>query len=218
MFSGGKDSCYSIWLAQHQAWEIERLVTVKPATRDSFMFHYPNVDWTGLQAQSMGIRHTLVSAGSNELLELEEALRKLKVDERLDGLVTGAVSSEYQKARFDNLCERVGLRSFNPLWHKKPDIMVNDFVSAGFTIIVSGVAASGLDASWLGKELTQTEWKRLRDISIKFGIHLAGEGGEYESFVIDAPHFSKSLCIDQSENVWEGQSGYLKIDRASLME
>src|SRR5262249_48753785 len=139
MFSGGKDSCYSIWLAQHQAWEIERLVTVKPATRDSFMFHYPNVDWTSLQAQSMGIRHTLVSAGTNELLELEEALRKLKVDERLDGLVTGAVSSEYQKARFDNLCERVGLRSFSPLWHKNPDTVVGDLVSAGFKIIMSGV-------------------------------------------------------------------------------
>ncbi len=218
MFSGGKDSCYSVWLMQHQAWEVTRLVTVKPASRESFMFHYPNVEWTGLQAISMGIPQKVVSAGNDELFELEETLQELKVEERLDGIVTGAISSEYQRSRFDNLCERVGLRSFSPLWHKKPETIVNDLASAGFRVIMSGVAASGLDASWLGKELTTAEWNRLKGIAVKFGIHLAGEGGEYESLVIDAPHFAKAVSIEQSEKVWDGQSGYLKIERATLAD
>ncbi len=142
----------------------------------------------------------------------------MREEEKLDGLITGAVSSEYQRSRFDNLCERVGLRSFSPLWHKNPETVVGDLISARFRVIMSGVAASGLDSSWLGKELTGAEWNRFKAIAVKFGIHLAGEGGEYESLVIDAPHFSKSISISRSEKVWDGQSGYLKIEKASLSE
>jgi diphthine-ammonia ligase len=216
MFSGGKDSCYSVWLSQHQAWDVERLVTVRPESRDSWMFHYPNVEWTVLQAKSMGLQHTLVSTGTDELQLLEETLRELKVEDRLDGLVTGAVASEFQKTRFDYVCDRVGLKSFSPLWHKKAETILEDLVAAGFRIVMSGVAASGLDGSWLGRELTPTDWNLLKVVSTRFGIHLAGEGGEYETFVIDAPQFSTPISIIESEKVWHGQSGHLKITRASM--
>ncbi len=216
MFSGGKDSCYSVWLAQHQAWDVKGLVTIKPEAPDSWMFHYPNVEWTGLQARSMSLQQTLVSTSTDDLVQLEETLRRLKFEHNLDGLVTGAVASEYQKTRFDYVCDRVGLKSFSPLWHKKPETIVDDLVAAGFRIVMSGVAAFGLDESWLGKELTPTEWNELKRISTRFGIHLAGEGGEYETFVVDAPQFSRPISISESEKVWDGQSGHLKIKRASL--
>ncbi len=216
MFSGGKDSCYSVWLAQHQAWDVKGLVTIKPEAPDSWMFHYPNVEWTGLQARSMSLQQTLVSTSTDDLVQLEETLRRLKFEHNLDGLVTGAVASEYQKTRFDYVCDRVGLKSFSPLWHKKPETIVDDLVAAGFRIVMSGVAASGLDESWLGKELTPTEWNELKRISNRFGIHLAGEGGEYETFVVDAPQFSTPISIIESEKVWDGQSGHLRITRASL--
>ena len=216
MFSGGKDSCYSVWLVQHQAWDVARLVTVKPEARDSWLFHYPNVEWTPLQARSMGLDHTIVSSGTNEMETLQEALRVMKAEDGLDGLVTGAVASDYQKSMFDNLCDKLGLRSFSPLWHKRPEVLLGDLIAGGFRIIMSAVAASGLDESWLGRELTLPEWGRLRESSARLGLQLAGEGGEYETFVIDAPQFSKSISILESERVWSGQSGQLNIKRASL--
>ncbi len=216
MFSGGKDSCYSVWLVQHQAWDVSKLVTVKPEAPDSWMFHYPNVEWTGLQARSMGFQHIMVSAGADELRGLEDTLRAMKRDEGVEGIVTGAVASDYQKSRFDNLCERVGLKSFSPLWHKKPEILVDDLVDAGFRIVMSGVAASGLDESWLGTELTRSEWANLKELSSRLGLHLSGEGGEYETFVVDAPHFSKRIRILESDRIWDGQSGRLVITKASL--
>ncbi len=216
MFSGGKDSCYSVWLTQHQAWDIAKLVTVKPEAPDSWMFHYPNVEWTGLQACSMGLQQVMVASGADELESLAETLRAMKRDEGIEGLVTGAVASDYQKSRFDNLCDRVGLKSFSPLWHKKPEVLVSDLLSAGFRMVMSGVAASGLDESWLGKELSRIEWERLKELSERRGFHLSGEGGEYETFVIDAPHFSRSISIMDSERVWDGQSGRLVIRKASL--
>ena len=216
MFSGGKDSCYSVWLAQHQAWDIAKLVTMRPKTPDSWMFHYPNVEWTGLQAHAMGLQSALVSSDADELESLEETLGAMKRDDGVEGLVTGAVASDYQKSRFDNLCDRVGLKSFSPLWRKSPRRLVDDLIGAGFRTVISGVAASGLDETWLGKELTAVEWGKLSELSKRHGLHLSGEGGEYETFVIDAPHFSKSISILQSERVWDGQSGRLVIRKASL--
>ncbi len=216
MFSGGKDSCYSVWVVQHQAWDIARLVTVRPGAPDSWLFHYPNVEWTSLQAQVLGLQQVMVSGGKDELKGLEETLRVMKRDEEIDGLVTGAVASDYQKSGFDNLCDRVGLKSFSPLWHKKPEVLVDDLIGAGFRIVMSGVAASGLDQSWLGKELSSVEWDRLKELSERHGLHLSGEGGEYETFVIDAPHFSESISILDSERVWNGESGRLVIRKASL--
>jgi diphthine-ammonia ligase len=216
MFSGGKDSCYSTWLVQHQAWNVARLVIVKPGSEDSWMFHYPNVEWTKLQATSMSLPQTMVPGGKDEMKSLEETLRTIGRNEGIDGLVTGAVASDYQKTRFDNLCERVGLKSFSPLWHKRPETIASDLINAGFSIIMSGVAASGLDESWLGRELTPEQWGKLRVLSSRNRFHLLGEGGEYETFVIDAPMFSRKISILEAKKVWNGQSGRLVIRDASL--
>src|SRR6266540_2222857 len=137
----------------------------------------------------MGLQQVTVSSGADELKGLQKIIRVLKRDEGIDGLVTGAVASDYQKSRFDNICSRFGLKSFSPLWHKKPDVLVTDLVVAGFKIVMTGVSASGLDESWLGREVTTEVWQKLKQISERYGLHLSGEGGEYETFVIDAPHF-----------------------------
>src|SRR5215471_10747041 len=130
MFSGGKDSCYSIWIALHQAWDVAKLLTLKPSADDSLMFHYPNVEWTSLQAKSMGVEHQIILCGKDELASLENSLQDLKTESAIDGIVTGAISSDYQKTRFDNICEKVGLRSFSPLWHKKPELLIGNLIDA----------------------------------------------------------------------------------------
>ncbi len=181
------------------------------------MFHYPNVDWTGLQAEAMGIPHSLVKSG-DELDELGIALNALMREKRIVGVATGAVASDFQKSRFDRVCDSVGLRSFSPLWHKDPKMLIEDLVRARFRIIISGVGAAGLDRSWLGKEMTGRDWEKLAELSVRHGIHLSGEGGEYETFVVDAPHFDKRIIVEQSRSIWKGQSGYFEIEKASARD
>ena len=217
LFSGGKDSTYATWIAQHQAWEIEALVSVQPKGVESFMFHFPNMRWTKLQAEAMGLPHRTIMAGQDELLSLREGLEQIRQELGVEGVVTGAVASDYQKTRIDQICDELGLRSFAPLWHKDPRTLVNDLKTAEFKIIVSGVGAGGLDETWLGQEMTDDRWAMLERLSRKHGIHLTGEGGEYESFVIDAPHFERRVSVDKTVNRWDGQSGYLVIEQASLV-
>jgi ABC transporter with metal-binding/Fe-S-binding domain ATP-binding protein len=216
LFSGGKDSTYATWVAEHQGWDVEALVSVMPKGVDSLMFHFPNVRWTKLQAEAMGLAHRTIEAGRDELLSLREGLDKIREAFGIEGVVTGAVASDYQKSRIDEICDSLGLKSFAPLWHKNPKMLVGDFKEAGFKIVLSGVAAAGLDRSWLGQELTDEKWATLEKLSRKHGIHLTGEGGEYETFVLDAPHFNSLISIEKSRDEWDGQSGYLVIEQASL--
>jgi len=183
------------------------------------MFLYPNVEWTPFQAEAMGLPQQLIKVtGSDEMEGIEQALVALKTRMGVSGLVTGAVASDYQKVRFDNMCDGIGVKSYAPLWHKTPRLLVENLEKSGFRIILTAVAAKGLDESWLGRELTEEEWSKLERLSKVHGIHLTGEGGEYESFVLDAPHFSKTIEIEKSRNEWHGDSGRMVIEKASLRE
>jgi len=218
LFSGGKDSFYAAWVVLHQGWDVT-LVTVKPSAADSRMFHHPNVKWTHLQAQAMGLSHDIVDVtGEDEMVDLQRGLATMKSKQGISGLVSGAVASEFQKSRVDRMCDAIGLKTYAPLWHKNPRLLVDDLKKLGFRIILTAVAAKGLDESWLGRELTEREWSRLEGLSRVHGIHLTGEGGEYESFVLDAPQFSKTIEIEKSRNEWHGDRGRMVIEEASLRD
>lgn len=217
LFSGGKDSTYATWIALHQGWEITCLVTVRPMAADSLMFHSPAVEWTSLQAQAMGLPQIFVEGvGSDELMGLREKLSELRKGRGVSGLVTGAIASEYQKTHFDYMCDAVGMKTYSPLWHKNPKMLVGELRKAGYRIILTAVAANGLDESWLGRELSDDEWSRLEKLADRHGIHLTGEGGEYESFALDAPYFSHAIGIEKSRKKWERDRGVLVIDQATL--
>ena len=218
LYSGGKDSTYAAWVAQHQGWDIATLISILPKNVESMMFHYPAVQWTKLQAQALGFSHRVVEARDDELASLKQGLAEVKEDLGISGVVTGAVASDYQKSRIDRVCDELGLKSFAPLWHKDPRRLVDDLKLLGFKILMIGVGAGGLDQSWLGKELTDDRWAMLETLSMKYGIHLTGEGGEYETFVVDTPMFKKRIQIAKGHNQWDGDSGHYVIDSAMLRD
>jgi ABC transporter with metal-binding/Fe-S-binding domain ATP-binding protein len=214
LFSGGKDSTYALWYAQMQGWDIERLVTVFPENQDSWMFHFPALKWTTLQAEAIGIpQEKIVTKGvkEEELEDLANGLESLKSRLGVEAIVSGAVASEYQRTRLDNLCERLGLKSFAPLWHKKQQQLVKEEVEAGFEIIITACNAMGLDEKWLGKTLGPKEIEGLAKLSKKYGLSIAFEGGEAETFTLSGPVFRKRLTVGKSTVHWKGDSGYLEL-------
>jgi diphthine-ammonia ligase len=217
LFSGGKDSTYALYLLQQQGWEVVSLLTVVPKASDSYMFHYPNVKWTELQANAMGIpikyRH---SEGLKEK-ELED-VEVLMKGEDVDGFVCGAIASDYQWSRFNEICHKLGKPLFAPLWRKDQVTLLEDMVHAGFKFMIAGVYAEGFDESWLGKIINQRSIRELEGMRDKYRISPSGEGGEIETFVLDGPNFSKFISIDEAEARWERHSGNYIIRQASLEE
>jgi len=215
LFSGGKDSTYALYLLQQQGWEVESLLTVIPKVSDSYMFHYPNIRWTELQAKAMGIPIKYMESEGlkeKELEDVEELMRR----EKVDGYVCGAIASDYQWSRLNEICHRLGKPLHSPLWRKDQVVLLEDMVHAGFKFMIAGVYAEGFDESWLGKIITQNSIKELERMRDKYRISPSGEGGEIETFVLDAPNFSKSILIEEAQARWERHSGNYIIIKASL--
>ncbi len=221
MYSGAKDSNYAIYLAKKQGHEIACLVSVVSENPESYMFHTPNIKWVELQAKAMELPIEIFKTKGikeKEVEDLKIALKKIKEKYNIEGVVSGAIASEYQKQRVDKVCKEIGLKSVAPLWHVNPEEYLCELVSNGFKVIIVGVFAQGLDKEWLGKEITHETIEQLKILNKKYGIHLAGEGGEFESFVYDGPTFKKKIEIIESEVDWFGDSGVLKIKKAKLCE
>jgi diphthine-ammonia ligase len=145
---------------------------------------------------------------------LESLLRTLNVE----GVISGAISSQYQKTRIEGICRKLGLKSITPLWHEDPLKLVNELIGLGFYVIITGVYAHGLDREWLGRTVDQEALEDLVELNRKFQISIVGEGGEYETLVLDAPYFKKKIQIHKARIVWEGSSGYLLVEEARLCD
>jgi len=213
LFSGGKDSTFAAWLALSYGWNVVSMVTMLPKSSSSYMFHHPNASWTPLQAEAMGLPLILKkTAGKKdeELEDLEDVLSDLKID----GVLTGAVASEYQKEKIDVLCEKLNLKSFAPLWHKDSEQLLREMVNSGFEVIITSVSAQGFDESWLGRKIDEKCIDDLVRLKEKFGINISGEGGEYESLVLYAPFFKSRMKIISSKTQWKGTAGSLEVTNA----
>jgi len=219
LFSGGKDSCLATWYALHQGWHITNLLVIEPSSPDSWMFHFPAIRWAHLQGEAIGIPVVVVPSSSEkerELDALKQSLVALKSKHRINGVVSGAIASDYQKKRIDTICEEVGLASLAPLWRKNPELLLNETIDLGFETYFVGVSALGLDERWLGRRLNKDSLSELKELSSKYGIHLSGEGGEYETFVTDAGFFHSRIELKKISKRWDGSSGLLVIHEAEL--
>lgn len=216
LFSGGKDSTLAVHKAKGMGNEVELLVTMVPESAESYMFHKPGIQFTPMQAKAMGIRQVMSATKGEkeeELVDLEAVLKENGVTE----LFTGAVASSYQKSRIDTICKRLGIEVHSPLWHIDPLEELNELAS-GFNVIVTQVAAEGFDGSFLGARIDGTMIEKLMKLKDKYQTNLLFEGGEAESFVLDAPMFRKSIRIKSARKVWEGQVGRYIIEQAELVE
>lgn len=216
LFSGGKDSTYAAHIAEERGHEVAFLVSIEPARPDSWMFHSINIYLAPLLAEAMGKRH--VSAASHgekegELDDLAAVLGGLGVE----GVVSGAVASTYQRRRVDEICGRLGLTHIAPLWGRRQEEVLAEEAAAGMKIIVTAVAAMGLDGSWLGRALDEEAIRGLICLGERYGLNVCGEGGEYESLVLDAPWFSSRLEIIEASAEWDGSSGVYRVKRAELV-
>jgi len=233
LFSGGKDSSFALYRALEDGLDVARLLTVHPEG-DSYMYHVPATDLTALAAESIGIElvevspdafesgdperdHDAGGRGDREVEPMEAALSDLdgRLPGGLAGVTAGAVASEYQTSRIEAMCDRLGIELFAPIWGRDPWTVADEMLEAGFEIRLIQVAAAGLDESWLGRPLDRGALDDLRALNDRYGVHPLGEGGEFETLVVDGPHMSRRIDVEY-EPVWEGDRGHLRITHAEL--
>lgn len=218
LVSGGKDSLYAAYLAETQGWPVDELVTLRPRVADSMMFHTPNLDLVALQAEAWGKRHrSEVVSGSDEAAELEALERALSGDR--GPVVVGAIASSYQWARVVRVADRLGRRVYAPLWRVDPERVVREEIAAGLDIRFVHLAAEPLTPDLLGRTLdleTLSEIGR-RSRSVR-RVNPAGEGGEYETLVVDTPFWSKRLELERARREIDRSTARLVVEAARLAD
>ena len=206
------------------------------------MYQLNGTALAGLQAASMGVPWLpVLSEGEreSEVLELEEALRgrsdvctaffeswpegweepdelEIMIDgPEVDALVVGALRSDYQRTRVDMMCERLGIVSFSPLWHHAPGEHMRAIVEHGFDARIASVSSEGLGEEWLGRCLNRGSLEELEFLAREHRFNLDGEGGEFETVVLSAPHMSARIECD-AESLWHSSRGAWRMKSARL--
>ena len=211
LFSGGKDSVYSAYLAKQQGHELVCLISVFSENPESYMFHTPSISKVKYQAKSMGIPILIQKTKGEkeaELKDLEEAIKKAKEKYQIEGIVTGALKSVYQASRIQKICDKLNLKCINPLWQKNEIEYLEELIKNKFEIIITGVFAYPLDQTWLGRKIDSKFIEDVKKLSEKYKIHPAGEGGEFETFVLNCPLFKKHLKIKNFKDISTGKNSW----------
>lgn len=210
LFSGGKDSTFAIQIMESQGHEVTHLVSIVPGDRHSWVFHTPNLHLVPSMASSM-VKEIVMekSSGTEEddLLSLRRALSGLDVD----GVVTGALASDYQWDRINGICEALGLPVYSPLWRKDQRMLMEDMISSGLRAMMVVVSAEGLDGTWLGRTIDMDALEELDRLAQRYGFNVSGEGGEFETMVMDSPLFHHRLIIHESEMELTRDGGRLTV-------
>ncbi len=211
LFSGGKDSVYAMYLAKKKGFSIECLISIYSENKESYMFHTPSIEKTKKQAEVLGIPLIVQETKGEkelELFDLKKAIINAKNNYGIEGIITGAIQSVYQASRIEKICLELGLEVFNPLWQKDEEIYLNELLDANFNVILVGVFAYPFKENWLMREIDEKFISEIKILNKKYKIHVAGEGGEFETFVLNCPMYSRPLKIKSFKFFKEGDYSY----------
>ena len=221
LISSGKDSNFAMYKVMQADHEIVCLMTLKSKNPDSYMFQSQGVEMVELQAKSLNIpliERDTHGRKEEELEDLKEILIQAKEDFSIEAVCTGALYSDYQRERIENICKELSLEALSPLWHLDQEEYMRDILRTGFKFIIVKVAADGLNKSWLGKEITTEDIDNLVKLNEKIGMNIAFEGGEAETLMFDGPKFNKKILIKESEILMENKcTGVFNIKKAELV-
>ena len=220
LFSGGKDSVMALNYALNNGDDVEYLLSIKSENDESYMFHVPNIHLTDLISQAVEIPIIEVKTSGvkeEELEDLKEGFKQLK-SLGIEAIYTGALFSNYQRSRIEKLADELDMMVISPYWHKDPEEYMDLVIGSGFKVIISGVFAEWLDESWLGRIIDEEALAELVKISEKTYLHLAFEGGEAETLVIDGTIFKKRIEILDADIDWHNDNGTYNVIDARLVE
>lgn len=196
LFSGGKDSTYAAFLAKQQGHELACLISLISENKESYMFHTPVIEMTAKQAELMDIPLIIQKTKGEkekELADLEKAIKTAVEQYKIEAVITGAVASIYQASRIQVICNKLGLECINPLWKKNQITILEELIKNKFEVVIVGVFAYPLDKTWIGRKIDAQFLHDVKKLQEKYKINPAGEGGEFESLVVDCPLFRKRL-------------------------
>ncbi len=221
LFSGGKDSTYALYKSINDGHNISCLISLHAFNDESLLYHYPNNHLLDKISKAIEIpiieRYCYNSDKDYEIEQLNLSIKEAVDKYSIEGLVHGAISSKFQLDIFKNICSKLKLKLFSPLWNMEPYNYYYELLESKFEIIITRVAALGLEKEWLGKVIDKENYKILRKLCDKFKFNITFEGGEAETLVLDCPLYKKKIELVNYDVNWDGIRGTFEILDAILI-
>ncbi|WP_148686857.1 diphthine--ammonia ligase [Candidatus Nitrosocosmicus hydrocola] len=222
LFSGGKDSTFAISELIENGHILNCLIVMHPTSDESMLFHYPSTRYLNKISKTLDVPLIEVQCGSSdkesESNDLHKAVEDATRSFPITGLCHGCISSYFQLQVIKKICEKLNLDVLSPLWQIDSDFYFEQLLNKGFEIMITRVAAGGLDKSWLGQTINYSNYLKLRKLSKNFGFNITFEGGEAETLVLDCPIYKKKVVVKESRVVWDGVRGIFEIAEVDLIK
>lgn len=239
LISGGKDSCYNMMQCVASGHELVALANLRPhnlTELDSYMYQSVGHEAIEYIAEAMNLPLLRIDTKGvseqrgkdyepkeedDEVEDLFRLLQTVKSEHEIEAVSCGAILSDYQRVRLENVCLRLGLTPLCYLWRREQAALLHEMATCEVDAIVIKVAALGLDPQrHLGRSIRLLE-PHLLAMKDKYGLNVCGEGGEYETLVLDCPLYTSRLIIDESETILHSDDpiapvGFLKLNSIKL--
>lgn len=220
LFTGGKDSTFALHRAVEAGLDVCVLVSIIPHYNYSPLYHKPFFE--GVKCQAYALRLPLETIGvyseSAEKYALINVLKRVREKYKVEVLVTGAVKSRFQERVFREIANTVGLELYNPLWGISEEDYLEKLLEYGVEFMLISITSMGIPLSLLGKVLGYSDVVRLKSLAVKYGFNLSFEGGDAETFVVNAPLFKYRVAVKGRSVVVSEYEGYFVISKCGLVE
>ena len=231
LISGGKDSFFSIHHCLSQGHELVALGNLYPQDKhrdeiDSYMFQTVGHDVIDYYKECLDVplyRQAIIGESKNQDLEysktendeiedLHQLISTVKQHHPdIEAVSCGAILSHYQRTRVENICDRFQLTSLAWLWQRDQGQLMEEMCDSGLDARIIKVAAIGLNETHLGKSIKEL-YPYLVKLNQMYEVHVCGEGGEFETLVLDSKFFKKRLVIDEKEIITgDSDVSYMKM-------
>jgi uncharacterized protein (TIGR00290 family) len=204
-WSGGKDSCFSCYLALAQGYQISRLVNFISQQYQRVSFHGTEKHLIQLQSQAVDIPvFQQETTFGNYTEDFKNAIRTL-LPEGIKGMVFGDIYNDQHLAWVEGVCAELGIEAIEPLWGKSTESVINAFLDAGFETVIVAADARLIGQEWLGRRVDRA----FIDYLESRGIDPCGENGEYHTLVVGGPLFKRKIEITESRTIKRGDYWFL---------
>lgn len=212
-WSGGKDSCLACYRAIASGTKVRHLLNM--VTEDGRWSRSHGLSAELLRAQGEAIGIPLVqkeTTDTNYEAEFKNALLAFR-REGITAGVFGDIDFNEHRQWIDRVCSAAGITAHLPLWGQDQEKILKDFIDLGFESVVVATKADLLGKEWLGRRIDPDFLADLRRLRNTKHITPCGEAGEYHTYVINGPLFSKRIEILETSKELKDGHWFLSIGK-----
>ena len=206
-WSGGKDSCLSLYRMLREGHSCKTLLTVIEETGVHSRSHRLTKEALTMQAKSIGYPIEFPNTPwEGYESTFKQSLRQFK-SHGIEHGAFGDIDLDPHKEWVERVCQSEDVIPHEPLWLGNRRELVSEFINEGFKARIIVVNTKRMPEEFLGRTIDDELACQLESI----GVDACGENGEYHSFVFNGPLFSRPIKMDDCNIERDNEYAFLPL-------